>query len=304
MYVDVIIRTYNPRVDYLARVLESIRAQVFGGLSPEITVTVVDNNSPEPVAGQIVELTSQFGVILAHEKTQGSIHAYIRGIIETKADLQIWVDDDTVLEPNYIQEAIRVYETRPFLGVWGGNIHLELEKPVPDDIRPHLSLLTEVHVDREEWSNYRNCHSVAGAGMCVKRCVAEQYLKTFNATPLLTMTGRTDKNLFSGEDWVFCLSAADLGLGVGRIPALALTHLIPERRTTEDYLLKVAEGHSFSLQVVHAVRGISMVDYQLKRQLWELRFRNFFKSSFSKRIQLARLSGLINGNAFVKSQRI
>ena len=304
MRVDVIIRTYNPRPDYLRRVLQSIREQKYLTDIPDVQVTVVDNNSPKESAEEIQHLSGEFGFRLLQEKNQGSIHAYIRGIHETNADLLIWPDDDTVLAPTYIDEAIKIYHEKPYVGVWGGSIRLELEKPVPGYIRPHLSLLTECAVDREEWSNYRNCPSIAGAGFCVRRCVANKYIENYNSSPILRITGRTDKNLFSGEDWVFCLSATDIGLAVGRFPELSLVHLIPERRTNEDYLLKVSEGHAFSLQVVHAVRGFSLVDFRLKEQYWDLWLRNVFKPSFDKKIKLARISGFIKGLKYVKEQNM
>jgi len=177
---------------------------------------------------------------------------------------------------------------------------LELEKPVRPEIRPYLALLTENKVEVEEWSNFRNCMPVAGAGMCVRPEVGDRYVENYESSPMRKLLGRSAQNLFSGEDWDFCLTALELGLGIGRMPQLSLTHLIPERRTTEDYLLKIAEGHKFSGQIVLAIRQLPLIRENFRRKIFGLRLRGLIKPSFSKKILIAELRGLEKGLAFVE----
>ena len=217
-------------------------------------------------------------------------------------DIILWLDDDTVLAPDYIAEAVSIAREKSFLGIWGGSVVLELEKPVPDYIRPHLVLLTENHVEVEEWSNYRDCLPVAGAGMCMRRVVVERCVKNYESSPLYKYLGRSANNLFSGEDWDFCKTAPELGLGVGRMPQLSLTHLIPERRTTEEYILKIAEGHKFSAQIVLAIRGIPLFDEGLDRKIFELQLRQLIKPAFAKRVLLSEYKGLKKGLDFVRNE--
>jgi glycosyltransferase involved in cell wall biosynthesis len=297
---DLIICTHNPRWDYLIRTLDSIRDQKMMPGECEFRYAIVDNNSPPECAERLQRLCRERGFQYFFEKEQGLVHARICGLRNTSGEVIVWVDDDTVLAPNFLSEVARIARKMPFLGIWGGNIALELEKPVPDYIRPHLALLTENKVEVEEWSNYRMCPSVAGAGMSTRRIVGNRYLANYEASPMRKLLGRSAKNLFSGEDWDFCLTSAELGLGVGRMPSLSLTHLIPERRTTEEYILKIAEGHKFSAQIVLAIRGLPLIDYALKRKIWEFRLRQIVKPSFSKRVMIAEFSGLKNGLKFVR----
>lgn len=299
MRLDLILCTHNPRWDYLLRTLDSIALQenVHG---VEVNKWLVDNNSPAECAEKLKNLCAERGFEYLFEKEQGLVHSRICGLRDTSGELIVWVDDDTVLAPNYLAEAVRIAKEKPFLGVWGGSIVLELEKPVPDYIRPHLALLTENHVAREEWSNYQPCPAVAGAGMCVRRAVGDRYVANYDASPLRKFLGRSAQNLFSGEDWDFCLTAPELGLGVGRMPSLSLTHLIAERRTTEEYILKIAEGHKFSAQIVCEIRGMALIDRGLDRRIFELRLRKLLKPSFAKNVMLAELVGLKRGLAFVK----
>jgi glycosyltransferase involved in cell wall biosynthesis len=301
MKIDLIICTHNPRWDYLIRTLDSIlQQQSIAGV--EVEQWLVDNNSPPECSEKLKSICAERGFQYLFEKEPGLVHARICGLRNTSGEVIVWVDDDTVLAPNFLSEVARIVKEKPFLGVWGGNVILELEKSVPDYIRPHLALLTENCIEIEEWSNYRHCMPVAGAGMCTRRVVGDRYIANFDASPLRKLLGRSANNLFSGEDWDFCQTAPEIGLGVGRMPNLSLTHLIPERRTTEAYLLKIAEGHKFSAQIVLAIRGIPLVDDRLDRKILALRLRQLLKPSFAKRVLLAEYKGFKKGLEFVQNE--
>jgi glycosyltransferase involved in cell wall biosynthesis len=300
MKIDVILCTYNPRWDYLLRTLDSIAEQKRGE-GVEVENWLVDNNSSADCTEKLKALCAERGFRYLHEKEQGLVHSRICGLRSTSGELIVWVDDDTVLTSNYLAEAAQIAREKPFLGVWGGSIALELEKPVPDYIRPHLVLLTETHVESEQWSNYPNCKPVAGAGMCTRRAVGDRYVTNYESTPLRKLLGRSAQNLFSGEDWDFCLTAPELGLGVGCMPSLCLTHLIPERRTTEHYILKIAEGHRFSAQIVSHIRGFPLIRENFRKKIAGLRLRGLLKPSFEKNIIAAELEGLEKGLTFVRS---
>ena len=79
------------------------------------------------------------------------------------------------------------------------------------------------------------------------------------------------------------------------MPQLSLTHLIPERRTTEEYILKIAEGHKFSAQIVLAIRGIPPYQESLDWKILELRLRQLIKPAFAKKVLMAEYSGLKKG---------
>jgi len=302
MKIDLIICTHNPRRDYLIRTLDSI-AQQHSVAGVELKKWLVDNNSPQECSEKLRSICAERGFQYLFEKEPGLVQARICGLRNTSGEVIVWVDDDTVLAPDFLSQASRIAKEKPFLGVWGGSVVLELEKPVPDYIRPYLVLLTENHVEVEEWSNYRSCMPVAGAGMCTRRVVGNRYVENYNSSPMRKLLGRSANNLFSGEDWDFCQTAPELGLGVGRVPTLSLTHLIPGRRTTEEYILKIAEGHKFSAQIVLAIRGIPLFDEGLVLKIFELRLRQLIKPAFAKRVLLSEYKGLKKGLEFVQANK-
>jgi glycosyltransferase involved in cell wall biosynthesis len=303
MKIDLILCTYNPRWDYLIRTLDSIaHQQPIDGV--EVKKWIVDNNSPRECSEKLKAICSERGFQYLFEEKQGQVHARFLGMRETTGDIVLWSDDDTVLAANYFAEVARIAREKPFLGIWGGSVVLELEKPVRDDVRPYLALLTEHHVEVEEWSNYRDCLPVAGAGMCMRRIVADRCINNYEISPLYKYLGRSVDNLFSGEDWDFCLTCAEMGFGVGRMPQLSLTHLIPERRTKEEYLLKIAYGHKFSAQILLAIRGLPPIPEMGMRRITEMKLRQIIKPAFAKKILLVEWKGANDGAEFVKKNKL
>lgn len=299
MKIDVILCTHNPRWDYLIRTLDSIsHQQPLQGV--EIEMWLVDNNSPAECSMKLKAICAERGFRYLFEKEPGLVHARICGLRNTSEEVVVWVDDDTVLSPDFLFQAAKIAQEKPFLGVWGGSVVLELEKAVPYYIRPHLVLLTETHVEIEEWSNFRNCMPVAGAGMCTRRVVGNRYVENYDSSPLRKLLGRSATNLFSGEDWDFCLTCADLGYGVGRMPQLSLTHLIPERRTTEEYILNIAYGHRFSAQILLATRKLPPIPQIGLRRILALQMRHLIKPRFAKKVILTEWKGANDGAAFVR----
>jgi glycosyltransferase involved in cell wall biosynthesis len=249
--ITVITCTYNPRPDHLARTVAALRAQTHPVADWEYLL--VDNNSTDPVS---VDLAWHPRARLLSEPKPGKVHALLRSVSEAQGDLLVIVDDDNVLSPDYLETAVNVADTKPFLGVWGGQILPEFEAPPPDWAQPYLNSLTLRRLQREEWSNLHNGPAPAGAGMCLRVCVARRFVENLAAHPERLQLGRTGSSVLTGEDWEMSLAACDLGLGMGHLPQLQLTHLIAARRLEMNYLLHLVETMSFSRQVFVHLRGL------------------------------------------------
>jgi hypothetical protein len=96
------------------------------------------------------------------------------------------------------------------------------------------------------WTNVLPCIDATpfGAGLCVRRSVAEAYCSPPRQG--VAITGRRGALLLSGDDIEFSYVACSLGLGVGTFPQLRLTHLIPKERLREQYLARIKEGTDIS----------------------------------------------------------
>ena len=94
--------------------------------------------------------------------------------------------------------------------------------------------------------------------------------------PAAAALDRRGQALLSGQDYDINLTACDVGLGCGVFQSLKLTHLIPARRITTDYLLKLYYGHAFSNAVLFTARGKHPTDplpNRFKQLLWKVRLR-------------------------------
>ena len=72
------------------------------------------------------------------EDELGLTPARLRGIAEAVAELLIFVDDDNVLDPDYLEQALRVGREYPFLGTWGGQCIPEYAVEPAPELKPYL----------------------------------------------------------------------------------------------------------------------------------------------------------------------
>ena len=257
--LTVALPTYNPRLDFLERVLASLRAQ---SVAPSHwDFLVIDNNSTPAVSGQIDLAWHPRGSV-AVEATQGKMHAIAAAFKQTRTDLVMFLDDDTVAAPDLIEQTLRIAAQHPMLGTWSPRVELELEDAtaaVPPRLR---QLLSERLIEAPAWSNDPD-HTPStpwGGGMCVRRAVAEAYLAQTAANPRRLQLDPMGDQPGYGGDTDLSYTGCSIGLGMGVFPQLRITHLIPARRCTLEYLLRNLEAHEFShhMQILRADGAVAV----------------------------------------------
>jgi hypothetical protein len=293
MEISVIICTHNPRREALARTLNSLRAQSMEPSRWELLL--IDNCSKEPVEGRFDVSWHPNGKILL-EQNLGLTPARMRGIRESCADILCFVDDDNVLDPDYLENALKIGDTCPHLGCWGGEILPEYEIPPEPWFKGCEDMLVVRPLDRDRWGNaYSYDDSTpCGAGMCARRSVVSQFLTNCNNSELRRSLGRAGTSLGSGEDVDLAHTAVDMGMGTGRFKALRLIHLIPAGRLDPAYLARLAEGMAESNVYLDFLRCKKPANISLKLpigsriQFW----RDWLKAPTErKRIMIAQLRG-------------
>jgi glycosyltransferase involved in cell wall biosynthesis len=244
---SVIICAHNPRSDYFARVLDGLRNQTLPMHKWELLI--VDNLSRDPLASSW-DISWHPTARHLLENELGLSWARHRGIQEASADLIIFVDDDNVLDETYLAEAIKIKQEWPSLGVWGsGCVRGDFEVEPPEILRPWLPV-REVTAPR--WTNLASCEDALpwGAGLCVRKEIATAYRQYCDQSSL-QITGRKGGSLTTCEDTEISFVCCSHGLGVGIFPELKLTHLIPQHRVSDDYLVRFVEGTCFSNFLLH-----------------------------------------------------
>ena len=204
---------------------------------------LIDNASKKPLESSL-DLSWHPNSRHVLESELGVAYARQRGIREMSADLLVFVDDDNVLDQDYLRTALDISNRWPELGVWGsGAISPNFEVNPPDYLKELVPYVALRNADRAYWSNVPTCAWATpwGAGHCVRAIVARAYCEMAKQSPI-KVASRTGKALLTGEDLEIDYVACRLGLGMAIFPELKLTHLIPKERIAENYLLRIYEG--------------------------------------------------------------
>src|SRR5208337_5568979 len=113
--VSTIICTHNPRADYLRRVLDALKAQTLPQERWELLL--IDNASKEPLAAAW-GLNWHRNARHIREDEPGLTPARLRGIKESVGELLVFVDDDNVLDPSYLETALSLAKRLQHIGAF------------------------------------------------------------------------------------------------------------------------------------------------------------------------------------------
>ncbi len=100
-----IVCTHNPRTDYFDRCVAALMGQT---LAPERWELLVVDNVCAPEIASSLDLSWHARARIVREETLGLTPARLRGIQEASAALLVFVDDDNVPAPDYLEVALRV----------------------------------------------------------------------------------------------------------------------------------------------------------------------------------------------------
>lgn len=301
--VTVILCTHNPRADYLSETLEGLRRQSME--QSEWEFLLIDNGSSDPLA-ETIDLSWHSRGRIVREEELGLTPARLRGYAESVGDLIVFVDDDNILSPDYLENARKIGVDRPYLGAWGGSITGIFETDPEPFWDGRMSLLAIREVERARWSNDPAHLSMQpfGAGLCIRRAVLRQYVEGVQSDGTRRGLGRRGSGLGGCEDLDMVMSCPDLGLGFGVFPELKMKHLIPAGRLQLDYLLRLYEGSSATHLVLKAARGMGGIPKQPTaaqrgidwvRMLRKSKFDRLLRQAYWRAVDKARVLCKENG---------
>ena len=243
--VSVILSTHNPHRGRLKRTLQGVQSQTLA--SERWELVIVDNASSEPI--YIAELAPRFGdnVVLTREERLGLKFGRLKGIAVATGAILVFIDDDNVMAPDYLENAVSIFQRLPRLGLGGGKCSPQWEAGAPPHwvTESYANLALRDFGEEEKLASgtappsYPNCAPI-GAGMIARREALKSWIANAG-TPGAPM-GRRGTELTSAEDCDIVMLALRDGWQVGYFPELALTHLIPQARVTREYLGRLNYG--------------------------------------------------------------
>lgn len=236
--ISVVVCTYNPNDEVLARALDGILSQDFDSEAWELLV--VDNNSVPAVSGRATVRDRDIRV--AFEPRQGLSAARECGVRNTQGDLIVFVDDDNLLSTNYLSRVSDIFmDSR--IGVISGAIAPEYEQSPAAWFKSFETMLA-VRRPPTEGTYLTNIPLVndyfpIGAGMAVRREIIVAYYQSI-ADGSSYIPGRVGTQLSSAEDTDLDFFAISEGYLIGTAGCLKSRHVIPAERTTSEYLCRLA----------------------------------------------------------------
>jgi glycosyltransferase involved in cell wall biosynthesis len=251
MNVSVIICTHNPRPDYLRRTLDGLRAQTLP--CPQWEIIIIDNASTAPVAAN-GDLSWHPEARVLMESQLGLTPARLRGIRESCAPLLVFVDDDNILAPDFLQQALAIAAKHPHLGAFGaGVLEPEFERQPTSEVVPLLHRLALRTARTDLWSNNLHDNDCCpwGAGLCVRRETAVRFTELVSRVMVNGILDRKGQQLTSNGDDLFTWAAVSVGQGFGIFTALRITHLIDARRVSPEYMVRLVRDSRVSECVLY-----------------------------------------------------
>ncbi|WP_128545354.1 glycosyltransferase [Larkinella soli] len=296
--LSLIICTHNPRLEYLNRVFESLKAQTLP--RDEWELLLIDNRSDRPLS-ETVDLSWHPAGRHIREEELGLTPARLRGIREAGSELLLFVDDDNCLKGDYLEICVMKMENNALLGTLGaGKIMPEYEVQPPPDTLPFVKMLALRNDLIPHFSNAISFNKAIpyGAGLCIRKSFALDYLESCRSRPFSSSLGRNGAALLSGEDVDMALHACKANYLAGVIPELEIIHIIPRGRLDPDYLVRIAFGHAYSHFLLGKVWGYHS-DYAENPLLKNLRYykKVLRISGLSRRIYVAEQKAIRDARA-------
>lgn len=240
--ISIFICAHNPDRGYLRRVLDSCFNQ--DGIG-ESEVLLVDSGSNPSLS---VPNGFEGRLKIIREDLPGLGLARARGIRACSGETLVFVDDDTVLAPDYCATAVRLLKQHPFLGAVGGQLIPEFQGELELEEKYYWERLAIRKFTGAHWSNRWDDFSTSpiGGGMVVRDALARTWAEKFFDTPWRNRLGRNGVSMAGAEDVDLLHTVCELGYGKGVFDSLVLTHLIPQSRLKPEFLVRIARGNAMS----------------------------------------------------------
>jgi glucosyl-dolichyl phosphate glucuronosyltransferase len=234
--ITVAICTFN-RANYLADTLACLSGQT---ADPNLfEVIVIDNNSTDntgEVCNRFCRDVRNQSFRCFKESNQGLSHARNRAVREALADSILFIDDDVILENDFVSEALNCLQSYPEASCAGGRIFVSFDDGDPGWIPGELMPMFGLHDLGGEVKKYSSRNFPRGGNMLIKKMV-------FEACGMFDVDlGRKGKTLLGSEEKAFFERARSAGFNLYYWPDMILKHRIGSSRLDQTYLKNQSVG--------------------------------------------------------------
>jgi len=241
--LEIVICTYN-RASDLDLCLSALARQK---ADPHVwRVTVIDNNCTDATP-QVVERWAATGrlpgLVRVTEPLQGLTPARQRGVRSSRADWIALVDDDCMVSPDWISEALRFGLDHPEAGAFGGRVRPNWGGTAP----AHLARNGWLFAEQDHGHAIREVDSLVGAGVVLNR----RWLNATGWTSHPLLADRMAKGHTSGGDVEISLRLRISGHALFYVPSMSIEHLIAPSRQRVLQSLGLARGLGAGAELIN-----------------------------------------------------
>ena len=225
-----IICTYN-RAKYIGNLLESIAKNDISKADYEIVL--VDNNCTDnthAICDAFVQAHPDIMFRYVVETEQGLSAARNKGIREAKGDILVYIDDDALVDTDYLRIYAEHFAQNPDTMAAGGPIEPLYETAVPTWMTPYTkALLTGWMNYGDHVRTFPNGRYPGGGNAAYRKEVFEK-VGLFN-----TALGRKGNSLMASEEKDIFDKMHALNMKVLYLPTPVLHHIIPQTKLEKPY---------------------------------------------------------------------
>ena len=255
--LSIIICTYN-RDDFIFKCLEGVNNQTCDKSKYEIIL--INNNSTDTTEQICLDFKESYPDLNFNyfvEMKQGLSAARNRGIVESKASLISFIDDDAIVCTEYVKEVTTFFNSNENAVALGGKILplYETERPnwMSKFLEPLMSVINLGDIDKE----FPKDKYPIGANMVLRKDIINK-VGNFNEN-----LGRTGKNMLGGEEKDIFNKIKLAGGKIWYSSKPWVYHQVPDKRLTTEFIKKQALGIGYS----EKVRALDISKFELLKSI-------------------------------------
>jgi glucosyl-dolichyl phosphate glucuronosyltransferase len=235
--ISVIICTYNRR-EYIIDSLESLNKQTLD--KKKFETIVINNNSPDDTEVLVLNYIKdhpELNVIYQLEKQQGASFARNTGALLSNSPLLVFMDDDAVAEPDYLENILNFYRKHSHISGLGGRIIPRYIPEEPKWMSYYVSSLVGNFDYSETVREFEPGKYPLESNMIIRKDDFNLVGGFNTALPGVKGTLR-----IGGEGKDFFLKLQNEGKRIYYDPSIIVHHVVEVKKLTPEYMYRVASG--------------------------------------------------------------
>lgn len=257
MDISVAICTWN-RADMLKDLLNSLKLAL-AYTRCNVEIIIVNNNSTDATDDVIKAAMCTMPVRRVFEPNPGLSNARNTAVKSASGKFIIWTDDDVIVQPNWLHEYERAFESYPNASFFGGPIVPKFDDTPPPWLISAWDKICHVYAIRDLGTKPLQIVHPKLLPFGANFAVRMQEQKQFHYDPAL---GRQPSNMsLCGEETALLTSMLAVGHVGFWVPTASVEHRLPKARMSMRYLVKHGIGMGRTLIMMDSESNCSKMQF-------------------------------------------